>query len=70
MRGAVESFAQGRPALPRATGPGSRKRLRAVAEEIGARDLPLDVTDPKSVDRFCAEVLARDQPGATTVHRR
>lgn len=31
-------------------------RLRAVAEAIGARALPLDVTDPDSVRRFCAEV--------------
>lgn len=32
------------------------ERLRAVAEPIGARALPLDVADPGSVDRFCAEV--------------
>src|SRR3954452_62437 len=31
-------------------------RLRAVAEEIGARALPLDVTDAASVAAFCAEV--------------
>lgn len=28
------------------------ERLRAVAEEIGARPLPLDVTDPASVAAF------------------
>ncbi|MCB1004915.1 MAG: SDR family NAD(P)-dependent oxidoreductase [Acidimicrobiales bacterium] len=31
-------------------------RLRAVAEPIGATALPLDVTDPASVEAFCAEV--------------
>src|SRR5579875_694771 len=31
-------------------------RLHALAEEIGGRALPLDVTDPASVERFCAEV--------------
>jgi NADP-dependent 3-hydroxy acid dehydrogenase YdfG len=31
-------------------------RLRAVAEPIGARALPLDVTDDGSVAAFCAEV--------------
>jgi NADP-dependent 3-hydroxy acid dehydrogenase YdfG len=31
-------------------------RLGAVAAEIGARAIPLDVTDPASVDSFCAEV--------------
>jgi NADP-dependent 3-hydroxy acid dehydrogenase YdfG len=31
-------------------------RLRAVAGEIGARALPLDVTDAASVAAFCAEV--------------
>ena len=31
-------------------------RLRAVAGEIGARALPLDVTEPESVAAFCAEV--------------
>jgi NADP-dependent 3-hydroxy acid dehydrogenase YdfG len=32
------------------------ERLRAVAEEIGARALPLDVTEPESVEAFCAEI--------------
>jgi len=32
--------------------------LRAVAEPIGARALPLDVTDPDSVLAFCAEIPA------------
>jgi NADP-dependent 3-hydroxy acid dehydrogenase YdfG len=32
------------------------ERLRAVAESIGARWLPLDVSDVSSVERFCAEV--------------
>jgi NADP-dependent 3-hydroxy acid dehydrogenase YdfG len=31
-------------------------RLREVAEPIGARALPLDVTDPASVEAFAAEV--------------
>lgn len=31
-------------------------RLRAVAEPLGARALELDVTDPASVERFCAEL--------------
>jgi NADP-dependent 3-hydroxy acid dehydrogenase YdfG len=31
-------------------------RLREVASSAGARALPLDVTDPQSVDAFCAEV--------------
>lgn len=31
-------------------------RLRAVADEIGARALPLDVSDRASVEQFCAEV--------------
>lgn len=31
-------------------------RLQAVAEPLGARALPLDVTDPDSVLAFCAEV--------------
>ncbi|MCU0268313.1 MAG: SDR family NAD(P)-dependent oxidoreductase [Acidimicrobiales bacterium] len=31
-------------------------RLRDVAAPIGARALPLDVTDPASVEAFCAEV--------------
>lgn len=33
-------------------------RLREVAEPIGARALPLDVTDPTSVEAFCAEIPA------------
>jgi NADP-dependent 3-hydroxy acid dehydrogenase YdfG len=32
------------------------ERLAAVAGSIGARALPLDVTDPPSVDAFCAEI--------------
>lgn len=32
------------------------ERLRALADEIGARAIRLDVTDPASVERFCAEV--------------
>lgn len=32
------------------------ERLRALAEEIGARAIPLDVTDPASVARFCEAV--------------
>ena len=32
------------------------ERLREVAEPIGARALPLDVTDPASVEAFCGEV--------------
>lgn len=35
-------------------------RLRDVAEPLGARWLPLDVTDPVSVERFLAEVPAAD----------
>ncbi len=31
-------------------------RLQALADEIGARALPLDVTDQASVDAFCAEL--------------
>src|SRR5438105_3951903 len=31
-------------------------RLAEVAEAIGARALPLDVTDTESVERFCAEI--------------
>ena len=31
-------------------------RLRSLAEPIGARALPLDVTDPESVAEFCAQV--------------
>ncbi|HYF45040.1 MAG TPA: SDR family NAD(P)-dependent oxidoreductase, partial [Acidimicrobiales bacterium] len=31
-------------------------RLREVAEPIGARALPLDVTDAGSVEAFCAEI--------------
>ncbi len=31
-------------------------RLREVAEPLGATALPLDVTDPVSVDAFCTEV--------------
>jgi NADP-dependent 3-hydroxy acid dehydrogenase YdfG len=31
-------------------------RLEAVTAPIGARPLPLDVTDPASVDAFCAQV--------------
>jgi len=31
-------------------------RLEDVAASVGARALPLDVTDPASVDAFCAEV--------------
>ena len=31
-------------------------RLEAVAAPIGATALPLDVTDPVSVDAFCAQV--------------
>ncbi len=33
-------------------------RLRAVADAIGARWAVLDVADPESVDRFCADVDA------------
>src|SRR5215207_7044150 len=32
------------------------ERLEALAEEIGARAMPLDVTDGDSVDAFAAEV--------------
>ena len=32
------------------------ERLRAVADEVGARALPLDVTSTESVEAFCAEV--------------
>jgi hypothetical protein len=32
------------------------ERLRALAEELGARAVRLDVTDPTSVERFCAAV--------------
>jgi NADP-dependent 3-hydroxy acid dehydrogenase YdfG len=32
------------------------ERLQAVAEPIGARALPLDVTDPRSIESFCAAV--------------
>ena len=32
------------------------ERLREIAEPIGARALPLDVTEAASVDAFCAEV--------------
>ena len=32
------------------------ERLQAVADEIGGRALPLDVTEPGSVAAFCAEV--------------
>jgi NADP-dependent 3-hydroxy acid dehydrogenase YdfG len=32
------------------------ERLRALAEEIGARAIRLDVTDPASVERFCEAV--------------
>jgi NADP-dependent 3-hydroxy acid dehydrogenase YdfG len=31
-------------------------RLRAIAAEIGAQAIPLDVTDSASVERFCASV--------------
>ena len=31
-------------------------RLQEIADAIGARALPLDVTDPASVDAFCAQV--------------
>ena len=31
-------------------------RLRALAEELGGRAIRLDVTDPESVERFCAAV--------------
>jgi NADP-dependent 3-hydroxy acid dehydrogenase YdfG len=31
-------------------------RLRALAEDLGGRAIRLDVTDPESVDRFCAAV--------------
>ncbi len=31
-------------------------RLRAVADELGGRAIRLDVTDPQSVERFCAAV--------------
>jgi NADP-dependent 3-hydroxy acid dehydrogenase YdfG len=37
------------------------ERLQALAEEVGATPLPLDVTDPASVDAFAAAV--RDQHG-------
>ena len=36
-------------------------RLRALAEEVGATTLPLDVTDPASVESFAAAV--RDRHG-------
>ncbi|MBW3561676.1 MAG: SDR family NAD(P)-dependent oxidoreductase [Actinobacteria bacterium] len=32
------------------------ERLREIAEPIGARALPLDVTEPGSVEAFCAEI--------------
>jgi hypothetical protein len=31
-------------------------RLQAIAEEIGARWMPLDVTDEESVERFCSSL--------------
>jgi NADP-dependent 3-hydroxy acid dehydrogenase YdfG len=35
-------------------------RLQGIAREIGARALPLDVTDPQSVERFAAEIPTAD----------
>jgi NADP-dependent 3-hydroxy acid dehydrogenase YdfG len=32
------------------------ERLRTLVEEINARAMPLDVTDPASVERFCADL--------------
>jgi NADP-dependent 3-hydroxy acid dehydrogenase YdfG len=32
------------------------ERLRALADELGGRAIRLDVTDPESVERFCAAV--------------
>lgn len=51
-----------------------RERLRAVAEEIGARWEVLDVTDPESVERFCAgidecRVLVNNAGGALGLDR-
>jgi len=34
-------------------------RLRALAKELDGRALRLDVTDPESVERFCAAVVER-----------
>ena len=34
----------------------ARRPARALADEIGARFAPLDVTDTASVDAFCAEI--------------
>lgn len=39
-----------------AVGARREDRLRALAEELGARATRLDVTDPASVERFCAAV--------------
>lgn len=49
-------------------------RLRAVADSIGARWAVLDVTDPSSVDRFCAaidtcRVLVNNAGGALGLDR-
>lgn len=49
-------------------------RLRKVAEEIGARCDTLDVTDPESVERFCAaipecRVLVNNAGGALGLDR-
>jgi NADP-dependent 3-hydroxy acid dehydrogenase YdfG len=49
-------------------------RLRAVAEEIGARWMPLDVTDQGSVERFCSaleecRVLVNNAGGALGLDR-
>src|SRR6478752_5549476 len=38
-------------------------RLQEVAAAIGARALALDVTDPASVDAFCAQVPECSVPG-------
>src|ERR1700742_4340337 len=42
-------------------------RLEAVAEEIGGTAIALDVTDPASVERFVAEVLARSGSGSLSL---
>ena len=59
--GAATTYQLARAGFHVVAGARRSDRLRALAEEVGAATLPLDVTDPASVDSFAAAV--RDRHG-------
>ena len=57
--GAATTYQLARAGFHVVAGARRADRLRALAEEVGATTLPLDVTDPASVEAFAAAVRDR-----------